>query len=155
PLGQARLSFPQRAKRVIFLCMAGGPSHLETFDYKPTLAKMHGEPMPASITAGQPIAQLQGQKLRCFGPQFSFSKHGESGQEISDRFPYMARLADQIAIVRSMTTKPINHDPAYTFLICGRQISGRPCMGSWVQYGLGRESQDLPGFVVLTSVGGG
>lgn len=155
PLGHARLAFPQRAKRVIFLCMAGGPSHLETFDYKPTLAKMHGQPMPDSITAGQPIAQLQGQKLRCFGPQFTFAKYGESGQEISDQFPHMAKLADHISIVRSMTTKQINHDPAHTFMNCGTQISGRPCMGSWVQYGLGSESQDLPGFVVLTSVGGG
>lgn len=149
------LHFPPRAKRVIFLCMAGGPSHLETFDNKPTLTRLNGQPMPSSVTEGQPIAQLQGQELKCLAPQFGFSKHGESGQEISDAFPQMAKLADDIAIVRSMTTEQINHDPAHTFMNCGTQISGRPCMGSWIQYGLGSEADDLPGFVVLTSVGGG
>lgn len=150
-----RMAGSPKAKRVIFLCMAGGPSHLETFDYKPTLAKMHGKPMPESITKGQPIAQLQGKELRCLGPQWDFAKHGQSGQEISAVFPNIAKLADKMAIVRSMTTKQINHDPAHTFMNCGTQISGRPCMGSWIQYGLGSETQDLPGFVVLTSVGGG
>lgn len=144
-----------RAKRVIFLCMAGGPSHLESFDPKPKLAELDGQPMPASITAGQPIAQLQGQELRCFAPQFSFAKYGNSGQEISDQFPHIAKLADDIAIVRSMFTEQINHDPAHTFMNCGTQISGRPCMGSWILYGLGSASKNLPGFVVLTSVGGG
>ncbi|MEM1441824.1 MAG: DUF1501 domain-containing protein [Verrucomicrobiota bacterium] len=143
------------AKRVIFLCMAGGPSHLETLDYKPELAKMDGKPMPESITAGQPIAQLQGKELKCMGPQHGFSRHGESGQMISDVFPNIAKLADDMAIVRSMTTKQINHDPAHTFMNTGTQLSGRPSMGSWINYGLGSESEDLPGFVVLTSVGGG
>jgi len=144
-----------KAKRVIFLCMAGGPSHLETLDYKPTLAKMHGKPMPESITKGQPIAQLQGRALNCLGPQWDFIKQGKSGQEISSQLPFIGKMADDIAIVRSMTTKQINHDPAHTFMNCGTQISGRPCMGSWIQYGLGSETKDLPGFVVLTSVGGG
>ncbi|MFT6182444.1 MAG: hypothetical protein ACI9NQ_001415 [Paracoccaceae bacterium] len=144
-----------KAKRVIFLCMAGGPSHLETLDYKPELAKMHGKAMPESITKGQPIAQLQGQALKCLGPQWDFAKHGKSGQEISSQLPFLAKMADDISIVRSMTTKQINHDPAHTFMNCGTQISGRPCMGSWIQYGLGSETKDLPGFVVLTSVGGG
>ena len=150
-----RIAGSPKAKRVIFLCMAGGPSHLETFDYKPELAKMDGQAMPESITKGQPIAQLQGQVLKCLGPQWDFAKHGQSGQEISSVFPNIAKLADEMAIVRSMTTKQINHDPAHTFMNCGTQISGRPCMGSWIQYGLGSETQDLPGFVVLTSVGGG
>ena len=154
-LGQIRPHFPAKAKRVIFLCMAGGPSHLETLDHKPTLAKMHGKPMPASITEGQPIAQLQGKELKCLGPQLKFIKTGNSGQEISEAFPNIAKIADDISIVRSMTTKQINHDPAHTFMNCGTQISGRPCMGSWIQYGLGSHSKDLPGFVVLTSVGGG
>lgn len=153
--GAIHQHFAGRAKRVIFLCQAGGPSHLETFDYRPKLAEMHGKPMPASITEGQPIAQLQGQELKCLGPQHGFSKHGQSGQEISDAFPHISKIADDIAIVRSMTTMQINHDPAHTFMNCGTQISGRPCMGSWIQYGLGSEAQDLPGFVVLTSVGGG
>jgi hypothetical protein len=153
--GHLQPHFPARARRVIFLCMAGGPSHLETFDYKAKLKELDGQPMPASITQGQPIAQLQGKELKCLAPQFSFSKHGESGQEISDAFTHIPKLADDMAIVRSMTTKQINHDPAHTFMNSGTQISGRPCMGSWIQYGLGSEAADLPGFVVLTSVGGG
>ena len=153
--GGMRMAGSPKAKRVIFLCMAGGPSHLETFDHKPTLAKMHGQAMPESITKGQPIAQLQGTELKCLGPQWDFAKYGKSGQEISAVFPHISKLADDMAIVRSMTTKQINHDPAHTFMNCGTQISGRPCMGSWIQYGLGSETQDLPGFVVLTSVGGG
>jgi len=144
-----------KAKRVIFLCMAGGPSHLETFDPKPKLTEMDGKPMPESITKGQPIAQLQGKELRCLAPQFEFQRHGQSGQEISEVFPHIAKIADDIAIVRSLTTEQINHDPAHTFMNCGTQISGRPCMGSWILYGLGAETKNLPGFVVLTSVGGG
>lgn len=149
--------FPNRlakAKRVIFLCMAGGPSHLETFDYKPKLAELDGQPMPESFTQGQPIAQLQGQELKCLGPLTRFKKYGESGQEISDFLPWTAKLADDIAIIRSMTTDQINHDPAHTVMNTGTSISGRPSMGSWINYGLGSDSQDLPGFVVLTSEGG-
>ncbi|MEE2713644.1 MAG: DUF1501 domain-containing protein [Planctomycetota bacterium] len=144
-----------KARRVIHLCMAGGPSHLEGFDWKPELRRMHGQDMPESFTKGQPIAQLQGQKLRCLGPQYDFSRHGQSGQQISDAFPKMARLADDICIVRSMFTEQINHDPAHTFMNTGTAISGRPSMGSWVLYGLGAETEDLPGFVVLSSVGKG
>ena len=144
-----------RAKRVIHLCMAGGPSHLETFDYKPKLAELHGQPMPESFTQGQPIAQLQGKELKCFGPQHAFNTCGKSGQQISEIFPHMAKIADDICIVRSMQTEQINHDPAHTFMNTGTSISGRPSMGSWVLYGLGSETQNLPGYVVLTSVGGG
>lgn len=146
--------FAPKAKRVIFLCMSGGPSHLETFDYKAKLAEMNGQPMPASFTAGQPIAQLQGQQLKCLGPQFKFGKHGQSGQEIADILPHTAKIADDICIVRSCHTDQINHDPAFTVLNTGTSISGRPSMGAWITYGLGVESQDLPGFIVLTSVGG-
>jgi len=149
------LHLAPKAKRVIFLCMAGGPSHLELFDEKPKLAAMHGEPMPASFTAGQPIAQLQNEKqLRCFGPQATFARHGRSGQLISNRLPHHAKIADDICIVRSMQTEQINHDPAHTFMNTGTQIAGRPSMGSWVTYGLGSESHDLPGFVVLISRAG-
>ena len=147
-------NFEPKAKRVIFLCMAGGPSHLETFDYKPRLAKLNGQPMPESFTKGQPIAQLQKQQLKCLGPIFKFRKHGQSGQEISDILPGIAGIADDIAIVRSMHTDQINHDPAHTVMNTGTSISGRPSMGSWVTYGLGSMSDDLPGFVVLTSEGG-
>ncbi|MCB1088913.1 MAG: DUF1501 domain-containing protein, partial [Verrucomicrobiae bacterium] len=146
---------PARAKRVIFLCQAGGPSHLETFDYKPKLDELNGKPMPESFTKGQPIAQLQGKELKVLGHQHQFQRFGQSGQMIVDQLPHIGKVADDIAIVRSMTTMQINHDPAHTFMNCGTQISGRPCMGSWIVYGLGSESEDLPGFVVLTSVGGG
>jgi hypothetical protein len=143
------------AKRVIHLCMAGGPSHLETFDYKPKLGELHGQPMPESFTKGQPIAQLQGKELKCFGPQHTFKTCGKSGQQISEIFPHMSKIADDICIIRSMQTEQINHDPAHTFMNTGTSISGRPSMGSWVLYGLGNETQNLPGYVVLTSVGGG
>ncbi|MEE8117471.1 MAG: DUF1501 domain-containing protein [Gemmatimonadales bacterium] len=143
-----------KVKRVIFLCMAGGPSHLETFDYKPALAKLNGQPMPTSYTTGQPIAQLQGQQLRCQGPLIGFGKYGANGQEISDFLPWHQKMADDICIVRSMVTEQINHDPAHTFMNTGTAISGRPSMGAWINYGLGSQSDDLPGFVVLTSIGG-
>lgn len=148
-----KLHFPQKIKRVIWLCMAGGMSHLETFDYKPALEKMNGQPMPESFTAGQPIAQLQGQQLKCFAPQHPFHKHGASGQEISDIFPHLAKVADDLCIIRSLKTEAINHDPAHTFMNTGSTVSGRPFMGSWLMYGLGAETDDLPGFVVLTSSG--
>jgi hypothetical protein len=143
-----------KAKRVIFLCMAGGPSHLETFDYKPELARLDGQPMPESFTKGQPIAQLQNTKLKCLGPLFPFRRHGQSGQQISDMLPGIAGIADDIAILRSMHTDQINHDPAHTVMNTGTSISGRPSMGAWVTYGLGSLNEDLPGFVVLTSEGG-
>ena len=146
--------FPPKAKHVIFLCMAGGPSHLETFDYKPKLAELDGQPMPESITKGQPIAQLQGQKLRIQGPLTRFKRYGKNGIWISDFLPWHAKMADDLCVIRSMVTEQINHDPAHTFMNTGTAISGRPSMGSWVLYGLGSESQNLPGFVVLTSVGG-
>jgi len=149
------LHFAPRAKRVIFLCMAGGPSHLETFDYKPKLAELHGKPMPGSYTQGQPIAQLQGKKLTCLAPQYPFDRHGESGQEISQVFQYIPEVADEICVLRSLKTEAINHDPAHTFMNTGTTISGRPAMGSWLLYGLGAECDDLPGFIVMTSVGGG
>ncbi|HEY2946331.1 MAG TPA: DUF1501 domain-containing protein [Vicinamibacteria bacterium] len=149
------LDFPPRAKRVIHLYQAGGPSHLELFDYKPKLAQMHDQPMPESFTKGQPIAQLQGQKLRCFGPQHPFQRWGRSGQEISTLLPHVGSIADEICIVRSLQTEQINHDPAHTFMNTGTQISGRPSAGSWIWYGIGAEAEDLPGFVVLTSQGRG
>jgi hypothetical protein len=145
---------PPKAKRVIFLTMAGGPSHLETFDYKPELKRMDGKPMPESYTTGQPIAQLQGQRLKCQGPLTRFKKHGQNGQEISDFLPFHAKMADDLCIIKSMVTEQINHDPAHTFMNTGTAINGRPSMGSWINYGLGSETNDLPGFVVLTSIGG-
>ncbi len=144
-----------KAKRVIWLTMAGGPSHLETFDYKPELAKQHGQPMPESFTKGQQIAQLQGQKLVCFGPQLSFRKFGQARSQMCALFEQLGGVADEMCIVRSMTTEAINHDPAHMFMNSGSQITGRPSMGSWVTYGLGSEATNLPAFVVLMSQGQG
>jgi hypothetical protein len=146
--------FAPKAKRVIYLYMSGGPSHLETFDYKPELEKRDGQPMPESFTQGQPIAQLQGQTLKVQGPMTKFQRYGKSGQEISDFLPWHGKMADEICIVRSMITEQINHDPAHTFMNTGTAISGRPSMGAWINYGLGSEADDLPGFVVMTSFGG-
>lgn len=147
-------NLPPRVKRVIFLCMAGGPSHLETFDDKPGLAAMDGQPMPESYTAGQPIAQLQGKKLVCQGPLTKFRPGGQCGTMISDFLPYQRSMADDLCVIKSLVTEQINHDPAHTFMNTGSNISGRPSMGSWINYGLGSECDDLPGFVVMTSVGG-
>ena len=146
---------PQRAKRVIWLSMAGGPSQFETFDNKPKLAEMSGQPMPESLTRGQQLAQLQGQKLFCLGPQFPFSKFGKNQTEISSLLPHIGSVIDEICLVRSMTTEAINHDPAHMFMNTGSQIAGRPSMGAWVTYGLGSEAENLPGFVVLVSTGKG
>ncbi len=145
--------YPIRARRIIHLCMAGGPSHLESFDFKPKLKELHDKPFPESFTKGQQLAQLQGAVLKARGPFCEFKKHGKSGQEISSLFPHIAGIADDICIVRSMHTEQINHDPAHAFMNSGSIIKGRPSMGSWLLYGLGAETDNLPGFVVLTSRG--
>lgn len=146
-------NFPVRAKRIIHLYMAGGPSHLESFDYKPKLKELNGQPFPDSFTKGQQLAQLQGAKLIARGPFCEFKKWGQSGQEISTLFPHIAGIADDICIVRSLHTEQINHDPAHAFMNSGTRLKGRPSMGSWLLYGLGAETRDLPGFVVFTSAG--
>ncbi len=152
-----KLHFAPKAKRVIHLCMAGGPSHLETLDHKPELAKLNGKPMPESFTKGQQLAQLQGSrnKLKCLGPQHEFKPYGECGRLMSSAFPHIGSIADDIAVINSMSTEQINHDPAHTFMNTGSVIPGRPSMGSWLLYGLGAETDELPGFVVMTSSGGG
>ena len=147
------LHVPPRAKRVIHLCMAGGPSQFESFDPKPELKRLDGQAFPESFTKGQQLAQLQGSVLKARGSFVDFHKHGESGQEISDLFPHIAEIADEIAIVRSMQTEQINHDPAHAFMNSGSILKGRPSMGSWLLYGLGSETADLPGFIVLMSRG--
>ncbi|NNC87670.1 MAG: DUF1501 domain-containing protein [Akkermansiaceae bacterium] len=149
--------YPPQAKRVIHLCMAGGPSHFETLDEKPELARLGGEPMPESFTKGQQLAQLQGKRnaLKCLAPQFEFRESGECGRRMSTAFPEIASIADEIAVINSMHTEQINHDPAHTFMNTGSIIPGRPSMGSWLLYGLGADTDELPGFVVMTSSGGG
>ncbi len=145
--------FPIKAKRVIHLCMAGGPSHLESFDWKPELKRLDGQAFPESFTKGQQLAQLQNAVLKARGPFVDFHKHGQTGNEISDLFPHLAGVADELCIIRSMQTEQINHDTAHAFMNSGSIIKGRPSMGSWLLYGLGSETDELPGFVVMTSAG--
>jgi hypothetical protein len=148
-----KLHFVPKAKRVIFLCMAGGPSHLETFDWKPELKALDGQPFPESFTKGQQLAQLQNTELKARGPIADFHKHGQGGVEISDLFPHIASVADELCVIRSMQTEQINHDTAHAFMNTGSIIKGRPSMGSWLTYGLGADTDNLPGFIVLTSAG--
>lgn len=145
--------FPPTAKTVIHLCMAGGPSHVESLDPKPELDKIDGKEFPASMTAGQQLAQLQGSKLVARGSFTRFRKWGQSGLEISELFPKLGSIADDMCIVRSLHTEQINHDPAHAFMNSGSIQKGRPSMGSWLLYGLGAETDSLPGFIVFTSQG--
>ena len=145
--------FPVKAKRVIFLCMAGGPSQFESFDWKPALKELNGKEFPESFTKGQQLAQLQNTVLEARGSFVGFKQHGESGNEVSDLFPNIARQADKLCVIRSMQTEQINHDTAHAFMNTGSIIKGRPSMGSWLLYGLGSATQELPGFIVLTSAG--
>jgi len=153
-LGTSLVHFPPRARRIIYLFQSGAPSQLDLFDYKPRLIELNGKPMPESFTKGQRIAQLAGQKLTCVGSKFKFQKHGNSGAEMSELLPNTARIADEIAIIRSMHTEAINHDPGVTLMQTGTQLAGRPAMGAWLSYGLGSENDQLPAFVVLTSGAG-
>ena len=145
PAAQPGISgFPNHAptiKRVIFLCQAGGASHLELFDHKQALADRDGQPMPESFTKGEQIAQLQGKELRMLAPQHPFRRYGKSGQHMSTLLPHIGEIADDICIVRSMQTEQINHDTAHTFMNTGFRVAGRPSMGSWTLYGLGSESE--------------
>jgi hypothetical protein len=146
---------PPRAKRVIYLFMAGGPSQMETFDYKPALNQRNGEQLPDSIRQGQRLTGMSGNQasLPLAGSRFGFSRHGANGTWVSDLLPHTARVVDDLCIVRSMYTEAINHDPAITFFQSGSQIAGRPSMGAWVHYGLGSDNEDLPAFVVLITPG--
>ncbi|MBK9140142.1 MAG: DUF1501 domain-containing protein [Verrucomicrobia bacterium] len=150
-----RLHHPARAKRVIYLFMAGGPSQLETFDYKPLLNERNGEELPASVRMGQRLTGMSGNQatLPMAGSIFTFAQHGEAGAWVSELLPHTARVVDELCIVRSMYTEAINHDPAITFLQTGSQISGRPSIGAWVHYGLGSDNANLPAFVVLITPG--
>lgn len=145
------LPLAPKAKRVIYLFQSGAPSQLDLFDPKPKLIEMNGKPMPESLTKGQRIAQLMGQPLNCVGSKFKFHRNGQSGQEISELLPHIGSIADEIAIIRSMHTEAINHDPGVTLMQTGHQQAGRPAMGSWISYGLGSENDQLPAFVVLSS----
>ncbi len=140
-----------RAKRVIYLYMAGGPSQFETFDDKPLLREWHGKSIPASLTEGVKLAFLQYEALKCFGTDVGFKQCGRSGQKISNLLPRLQELADELCVIRTLETDQVNHDPAHTFMNTGFSIAGRPSMGAWLSYGLGTESSRLPGFVVMRS----
>ncbi len=145
--------FAPKAKRVIYLFQAGAPSQLDLFDYKPTLVKYDGKPVPAEVVKGQKYAFIR-PDAELFASTFKFNKHGKSGAEISDVLPHLSEIVDEIALVKSMTTDAFNHAPAQIFMNTGSTQFGRPSMGAWASYGLGSESQNLPGFVVLSSAGG-
>ncbi len=147
--------FAPRAKRVIYLFQSGGPSQIDLFDNKPSLANRRGNELPASIRMGQRITTMtSGQKSLPVAPSiFRFRQHGDSGAWISELLPHTAGIVDDLTIIRSMQTEAINHDPAITFVQTGSQLAGRPSMGSWVAYGLGSMNRDLPAFVVMLSRG--
>ncbi|MDX2179013.1 MAG: DUF1501 domain-containing protein [Bryobacteraceae bacterium] len=149
--------FKPRAKRVIYLFQHGGPSQLDLFDYKPELAKRRGEDLPDSIRKGQRLTGMTAYQAKFpTAPSiFEFAKHGQSGQWLSELLPHHAKIADDIAIVKTLHTEAINHDPAVTFFQTGFQLAGRPSIGAWLSYGLGSENKDLPAFVVMVSQGVG
>lgn len=150
PLAARPAHFPAKAKNVIYLFMAGAPSHLELFDNKPELAKWDGKLPPAELLKGYRAAFIN-PNSKLLGPKFKFDKYGKCGAELSELLPHLATVVDDIAIVKSMTTDAFNHAPAQILMNTGNQQFGRPSMGSWVTYGLGSESQDLPAFIVFSS----
>ena len=150
-------NFAPKAKRVIYLFQSGGPSQMELFDYKPRLAEFANTDLPESVRRGQRLTQMSASQssFPVAPSKFGFQRHGQSGAWIGELLPHTAKIVDKIAIVRSVFTEAINHDPAVTFLMTGSQIAGRPSLGSWLAYGLGSDTQDLPAFVVLISPGSG
>jgi len=145
--------FPAKAKRVIHLFMAGAPSQLDLFDYKPELAKLEGKPLPPSVIGGQRYAFIR-PDAAVLGPRFKFAHHGQSGAELSEMLPHLARIVDDICLVKSVKTDQFNHAPAQIFFNTGFSQPGRPCLGSWALYGLGAETQELPAFVVMSTGSG-
>lgn len=153
PLAQPH--FPARAKRIIYLFMAGGPSQLDLFDYKPTLDKFHKTELPESVRMGQRITTMtSGQSaFPCVRSLFKFSQHGRNGVWLSELIPHIASIVDDICLVKTVNTEAINHDPAITYIQTGFQQPGRPCVGAWLSYGLGSENHNLPAFIVMISNG--
>jgi len=151
------LHFAPKAKRVIFLFMSGGPSHIDLFDYKPALRKHHGEELPGSVRMGQRITGMtSGQSsFPCVAPMFEFRRHGQSGLWLSELLPHLGAVADDVCLIKSMHTEAINHDPAFTYIQTGHQQPGRPSLGAWLSYGIGSAGRDLPAFIVMISQGSG
>jgi hypothetical protein len=149
--------FPARAKRVIYLFMSGGPSHIDLFDYKPRLKELRGSELPAEVRMGQRITGMTaGQKsFPVASSIFPFAQHGQCGTWVSELMPYTATVVDKIAVVKSLNTEAINHDPATTYIQTGSQQPGRPSAGAWLSYGLGSENANLPAFIVMISQGSG
>lgn len=153
PLAPRAPHFTPRAKRVVYIFMAGAPSHLDLLDYKPELAKRHGQLPPASLLKDYRTAFID-PNSKLSGPEFKFSPHGECGYYLSELLPHIGKHVDDICFIRSMHTNEVNHAPAQIFMNTGHQQFGRPSLGSWTVYGLGSASEDLPGYVVLTSAKG-
>lgn len=153
PLMPRKPHFEAKAKRVIYIFQAGAPSHLELFDNKPQLARHDGQLPPAELLKGYRAAFINPNSA-LLGPKFKFARHGQCGMELSEVLPHTARIADEICLIRTMQTEAVNHAPAQIMMNSGSQQFGRPSFGSWTLYGLGSESNDLPGFVVLTSAKG-
>jgi uncharacterized protein (DUF1501 family) len=150
PLAARPGHYPAKAKAVIHLFMAGAPSHLELFDYKPKLTQYEGKPIPPEVIGGQRYAFIRSDAA-AMGPRFKFAKHGQCGAEISEALPHLAKVVDEICIIRSVHTSQFNHAPAQIFFNTGFAQPGRPSMGSWVTYGLGAQTSELPAFVVMSS----
>jgi len=146
----AARAFAPKAKRVIYLFMAGAPSQIDLFDPKPTLTKHDGQDIPDELVKGERFAFIKG-KPKLLASPFQFQSYGQSGAQISELLPNLAKVADDLTIIRSMRTTQFNHAPAQIFMNTGHQVIGRPSLGSWLSYGLGTENSDLPGFVVLLS----
>jgi hypothetical protein len=149
----ATTHFAPRARRAIYLFMSGGPAQMDLFDHKPKLRELNGQEIPKTVIGAQRLTTMTRSQTAfpIAGSQFSFSRHGDSGLELSDLLPHTSTIVDRIAVIRSMYTEPINHDPAVMFLQSGSSITGRPCLGSWLSYGLGTENENMPAFVVLLS----
>ena len=150
-------NFAPTARRVIYLFQAGGPSHIDLFDYKPVLRRFHGKELPDSVRRKQRLTEMTAQQLRhpCVAPAFRFRRHGDVGTWVSELLPYTASIVDDITIIKSVNTEAINHDPAMTYLNTGSQQLGKASIGSWISYGLGSVNRDLPDYVVLISKGTG
>jgi len=153
PLARKEPHFPATAKRIIHLFMAGAPSQLELFDEKPLLRELEGKPLPPSVIGNQRYAFIR-PDASVLGPRFKFARHGESGASLSEMLPHLAKVTDEICLIKSMHTDQFNHAPAQLAINTGFGQPGRPSMGSWVLYGLGSETQNLPAYVVMTSGGG-
>src|SRR5688500_4393587 len=145
--------FPAKAKAVIHLFMAGAPSQLDLFDYKPKLAALEGKPIPPEVIGGQRYAFIR-PDAAVLGPRFKFARHGQSGAQLSEMLPHLAQVVDDVCLIKSMHTDQFNHAPAQIFLNTGFAQPGRPCLGSWVLYGLGAETSDLPAFIVMSTGSG-